>query len=204
MYPRQWKRFDPEHRSALADMAGATTGISCGDAARMHRRSLPFYDAAYLIRIRDPGWERRPGFGLFFLHCDDTLHWLDGRSNAIHAVNASAPIRLNDWNVLEYLRFFAYFVRGASGHAFLILQSGDDPAMPARTSPAARAIIDSLVYPPRVEGRAENGDYVCRAVVLHGGDLYDTEFGVAPNGETIMRGDRHLAQLPFKPVAPLR
>ena len=191
-------------RSTLAEMASAATGVACGDATSMHWRFLPFYEDACLIRIRNVDWKRGPGFSLFFLHAGGRLHWLDGSSNAIHAVNAIAPIRLNGWNVIEYLRFFAYFIRGASGNAFLVVQGGDDPMLPSKTSPAARAIIDSLAYPPKVEGRTDSGDYVCRAAVLHRGDLYDTELGVASNGETTMLRDRLLAQLTFKAVAPLR
>ena len=48
----------------------------------------------------------------------------------LHDLAASEPLRLSPENVLGYLKFFCFFVRGDEG-AFYILEQADDPMVPA-------------------------------------------------------------------------
>ena len=47
--------------------------------------------------------------------------WLDGSSGPIHEVNESESLEFSDQTVLDYIRFFFYFVRGDGG--FVLIES---------------------------------------------------------------------------------
>ena len=82
-----------------------------------------------LLELTDAGWQR-PGLRLCYARLDDgKLLRLAGRSPPIHELNAAAPIRLTEHNVLDYVRFFGFFVRGEHG-PFYVVESADDPLLP--------------------------------------------------------------------------
>jgi hypothetical protein len=96
-------------------------------------RMLPFYDHVVLIRLRDRTWGKQK-LTIYYLTDQGTLFRLNGTSPPIHEVNAKAPVRITEQNVLEYLRFFCFFVRGEEG-PFLIAESMDDPYIPTNLDP---------------------------------------------------------------------
>ena len=63
-----------------------------------------------LIRVRNPQWKDEKLFLYLLLHGAETYP-LTGASPPLHELNGKAPLRLNEKNVLDYLRFFCFFVR---------------------------------------------------------------------------------------------
>ena len=59
--------------------------------------------------------------------------WLDGSSGPIHEVNESESLEFSDQTVLDYIRFFFYFVRGDGG--FVLIESPADLDAPSRHAP---------------------------------------------------------------------
>ena len=165
-------------------------------------RMLPFYDQVVLIRLRDRTWGKQK-LTIYYLTDQGTLFRLNGTSPPIHEVNAKAPVRITEQNVLEYLRFFCFFVRGEEG-PFLIAESMDDPYIPTNLDPKTRTVIEGTVRGASYEGRNEQGHFMCDAVVFYSNALFIANFAVQPSGMIEMLNDEPIAaDLPVKVDAPV-
>ncbi len=165
-------------------------------------RMLPFYDHVVLIRLRDRTWGKQK-LTIYYLTDQGTLFRLNGTSPPIHEVNAKAPVRITEQNVLEYLRFFCFFVRGEEG-PFLIAESMDDPYIPTNLDPKTRTVIEGTVRGASYEGRNEQGHFMCDAVVFYSNALFIANFAVQPSGMIEMLNDEpNAADLPVKVDAPV-
>src|SRR5262245_51807643 len=74
------------------------------DTTQVHWRQLSFYDNTVLVRVRDPNWVNKKLY-IYYLTREGELYRLNGTSPPIHEVNAKAPIRVTEQNVLPYLKF---------------------------------------------------------------------------------------------------
>lgn len=165
-------------------------------------RTLPFYDHVVLIRLRDRTWGKQR-LTIYYLTDQGTLFRLNGTSPPIHEVNAKAPVRITEQNVLEYLRFFCFFVRGEEG-PFLIAESMDDPYIPTNLDPKTKTVIEGTVRGASYEGRNEQGHFMCDAVVFYSNALFIANFAVQPSGMIEMLSDEPIAaDLPVKVDAPV-
>lgn len=165
-------------------------------------RMLPFYEQVALIRVKDPSWTPANLY-IYYLTDRGQLYWLNGTSPPIHEVNAKAPIQLNESNILDYLRFFCFFVRGEEG-PFLIAESMDDPYLPKRLDDKTKSVIQGTIRSASYEGKNEQGHYLCDAVVYYSNALFIANFGVQPGGMIEMLDDEPIAaDLPVKVDAPV-
>jgi hypothetical protein len=165
-------------------------------------RPLPFYDSVALIRVRDNTWPNKK-LNIYYLTDAGTLYRLVGTSPPIHEVNAKAPIKITEENVLDYLRFFCFFVRGEEG-PFLIAESMDDPYLPQDIDPQTRTVIEGTIRPATYEGQNEQGFYLCDAVVYYSNALFIANFAIQPGGMIEMLDDEPIAaDLPAKVDAPI-
>ena len=88
---------------------------------------LTFYPDHRLMELqftRDNGPERA-----FILAGGRQPLWLNGSSGPIHEVNESESLEFSDQTVLDYIRFFFYFVRGDGG--FVLIESPAELDAPA-------------------------------------------------------------------------
>lgn len=146
---------------------------------------LPWYANVPLVRVVDPAWGDA---SIYFLQVNNRLVRLRGGSIPIHEVNTSAPLRLTAENVLEYLKFFCFFVRGDEG-PFYLLERGDHPILTFEIDEATQDTFDALAQPPRYEGQNENDDFLCSAVVFYGAAIFEASFAVQPSGMVEMLDD---------------
>lgn len=172
------------------------------ETTSVHWCPLPFYEQVALIRVKDPAWTPKNLF-IYYLTDQGNLYWLNGTSPPIHEVNAKAPIRITDDNVLDYLRFFCFFVRGEEG-PFLISESIEDPYVPKDVDDKTRLVIENTVRPASYEGKNEQGHFLCDAVVYYSNALFIANFAVQPGGMIEMLDDEPIAaDLPVKVDAPV-
>ncbi len=165
-------------------------------------RPLPFYDQVVLIRVRDSAWTPR-SINIYYLTMQGNLYRLNGTSPPIHEVNAQAPIKITEENVLEYLRFFCFFVRGEEG-PFLIAESMDDPDIPKNMDAQTRAVMEGVLRPSTYEGRNEKGEFLCDGVVFYSNALFLANFSVQPGGMIEMLNDEPVAgDLPIRVDVPV-
>ena len=164
--------------------------------------TLPFYDQVAMISIEDPNWNPAH-LRVYYLTDRGTLYRLNGTSPPIHEVNGKAPVKINENNVLDYLRFFCFFVRGEEG-PFLIAEDVDGPYVPSNVDDKTRKVIENTVRPASYEGRNEQGHYLCDAVVFYSNALFIANFAVHDTGMIEMLDDEPIAaDLPAKVDAPV-
>jgi len=165
-------------------------------------RALPFYDQVALVRVKDPNWTPKSLY-IYFLTAQGNLYRLNGTSPPIHEVNAMAPVKITEENVIDYLRFFCFFVRGEEG-PFLISESMDNPYIPETMDDKTRTVFEGTLRPATYEGKNEQGFYLCDGIVFYSNALFIANFAVQPTGMIEMLDDDPVAvDLPIKVDAPI-
>lgn len=165
-------------------------------------RTLPFYDNVAMIRVKDPAWTPSELY-IYYLTDQGNLYWLNGTSPPIHEVNAKAPVKITDDNVLEYLKFFCFFVRGEDG-PFLIAETLDDPYIPKQVDERTKSVIEGTIRAASYDGKNEQGFFMCDAVVFYSNALFIANFAVQPGGMIEMVDDEPIAaDLSVKVNAPV-
>ncbi|NJL27641.1 MAG: hypothetical protein HC897_06935 [Thermoanaerobaculia bacterium] len=160
-------------------------------------RLLPWYENAVLIHV-STGSSSANNIRFFYLSLRGDLFRLNGTSPPIHEVNAKAPIRINDQNVLDYLRFFCFFVHGEQG-PFYIAETLDDPLLPRHMDAATKSVIEGTVRPASFEGLNKEGFFLCEAVVYYSNALFIASLTVQPSGMVNMLDDEPIAaDLPYR------
>jgi len=203
-YDDRWQDPSPDEAARLlADCAAldlpyrldaATTSVG------LHRPD--FYPSVELVRLADPGWEVSH-LELFFLRREGKLHHLNGTAPTIHETNAAGEISITDTNVLDYLEFFCFFVRGEAG-PFLIVHSLSTSHVPFLPDRALASQLEELICPPFYSGRDGRDHRGCEATILYGNSLFAARFEVAPSGMVRMGDDEPLVfDLPVHVDAPI-
>lgn len=199
-----WNPVQGEELSGFLEQINPIDGKYRVDpqSTQVEWRMLPFYDQVALIRVKDPNWTN-PKLNIFYLTDQGNLFRLNGTSPPIHEVNAKAPIKITEENVLEYLRFFCYFVRGEEG-PFYIAESMEDPNMPTEMDETTRSVIEGTIRPATYEGKNDQGHYLCDAVVFYSNALFIANFAVQPTGMIEMLDDEPIAaDLPVRVEQPV-
>lgn len=172
------------------------------DSTQVHWRLLPFYESVALVRVKDPNWVNKK-LNIYYLTDQGNLFRLNGTSPPIHEVNAKAPIKVTEENVLDYLRFFCFFVRGEEG-PFYIAESMEDPNMPQEMDDTTRSVIEGTIRDASFEGMNDQGHYLCDAVVFYSNALFIANFAIQPSGMIEMLDDEPIAaDLPVKVETPV-
>lgn len=199
-----WAAVTGEELDGFLGQIGQIDGkyATSNQSTEVSYRMLPFYDNVALIRLKDRSWGK-PKLAIYYLTMEGNLFRLNGTSPPIHEVNAKAPVKITEENVLEYLRFFCFFVRGEEG-PFLIAETMDDPYIPANLDPKTRTVIEGTVRTASYEGKNEQGYFMCDAVVYYSNALFIANFAVQPSGMIEMLDDEPIAaDLGVKVDAPV-
>lgn len=192
-HDNNWNAVQGEELAGFLDQINPVDGkyhVSI-DSSQVEWRMLPFYEQVALIRVIDPNWTN-PKLNLYYLTYEGKLFRLNGTSPPIHEVNAKAPIKVTEENVLDYLRFFCFFVRGEEG-PFYVAESMEDPNMPTEMDDTNRSVIEGTVRPATFEGVNDQGHYLCEAVVFYSNALFTANFSVQPTGMIEMLDDEPIA-----------
>ena len=199
-----WTPVEGDELTGFLEQVGPIGGkfkVSPG-TTKVDYRMLPFYDNVAMIRVKDPAWSPADLF-IYYLTDQGNLYWLNGTSPPIHEVNAKAPVKITDDNVLEYLRFFCFFVRGEEG-PFLIAEDMNDTYVPKQVDEKTRMVLEGTIRPATYNGRNEQGHMMCDAVVYYSNALFIANFAVQPGGMIEMLDDEPIAaDLPIKIDAPV-
>lgn len=200
----KWNAVEGAEKQGFFDQVGIIDGKHkpSVETTEIHWRQLPFYKKVALVRLRDTSWDPAR-LNVFYLTNKGELTRLDGTSPPIHQTNAEAPIHLNEDNILDYLRFFCFFVRGEEG-PFLVSETMDDPAMPADMDDSTRKAIEGVLRPATYEGKNNEGYYLCDAIVFYANALFLANFAVQPSGMIEMLEDDPLVtELSVRVDAPV-
>lgn len=140
--------------------------------------------------------------------------WLNGSSEPIHDANDAESLVLTDATVVDYVRFFFYFLRADEG-AFILIESKDEIGSAqnvgdATAEPDDEEVVLTLeaargeVHPLELRGRDSAGRWLLDATVAYDGTLFSTSVAVEPDGEIDMTDDDPIGKLDalVVPAAP--
>ena len=159
---------------------------------------LSFYTGIKLLEIKSPNWPKYTR--LCFLSDMQNFWRLNGTSPPIHEVNATKKISITDNNVLEYLAFFCFFVRGEDG-PFFIFDRIDNTFIPDLEQ---IDLIEDAYRPPQIWGKDADGNWRISAMVYYNNAIFNADFVVQKSGMIEMKEDRMIIKdLEEKINAPL-
>lgn len=186
-----WNNLDDQARVDLIDRISTVDGkYRVESGTSISATNLSFYpESVRLLRLCDSAWIGSPT--LYYLEDQDNLFRLNGTSPAIHEVNAKAPINLNEGNVLSYLRFFCFFVRGDGGPYLLFesLAASDIPDIPDEDE---RIKLEKHVYPSKCIGSDEEGNFHAASMIWYGNGIFAAKFKIQPTGMINMEEDEEV------------
>lgn len=200
----KWNLVEGEELAGFLEQINPIDGKyrALAESTVVEWRMLPFYETVALIRVHDPNWVNK-NLNIYYLTDQGNLFRLNGTSPPIHEVNAKAPVKINEQNILEYLHFFCFFVRGEEG-PFYIAETMDDPNMPKDMDDTTRSVIEGTVREATFDGMNDQGHFLCDAVVFYSNALFIANFAVQPTGMIEMLDDDPIAaDLPVKIDCPV-
>jgi DNA polymerase III delta prime subunit len=201
----QWVRWEScegnQAAVALAQLGAAKPEFFSGASLAAAQWSrLTFYSDYRLAELRfsrDIGPER-----VFVLVGGGPPLWLDGSSAPIHEANDSESLELNDRTVLDYIRFFFYFVRGDGG--FALVESPAELEAAADTGQGSVADVSEVltlqeargsVKPLTVRSSEDAGTWTADATVAYQGGLFACTVEVRSSGTIEMLDDEPIGEL---------
>lgn len=189
----QWNAVTGEEKKGFLDKVGTIDERhqTSEDQTEIHWRQLPFYKQAALVRLRDSQWDPS-NLNVYYLTYKGELTRLDGTSPPIHQMNAEAPIKLDEDNILDYLRFFCFFVRGEEG-PFLVSETMETFGLPEMDEGTSKA-VEGVLRPATYEGKNDEGHYMCDAIVFYSNALFLANFAIQQSGMIEMLEDDPLVQ----------
>lgn len=192
---KAFRRLTDKH---VADFVGTT--YLTGRAS-----PLSFYKSYSLLELsfeRDGETER-----VFVLDGPHGISWLDGSSGPIHDANDGESLELSDSSLLDYVRFFFYFLRG-DADAFVLIESseeiteapdGDDSTPTDGEDPASPGLdLDTARRKARVlsaDGVDDSGRWLIDVTVAYDGMLFGSKVAVTTGGEIEMTDDEPIGSL---------
>ncbi|PCI55317.1 MAG: hypothetical protein COB36_06745 [Alphaproteobacteria bacterium] len=188
-----WNAVEGEELAGFLDQINPIDGKyrTSPNSTQVAWRTLPFYDSVALIRVQDPNWVNKK-MTIYYLTDQGNLFRLNGTSPPIHEVNSKAPVKINDDNVLDYLRFFCFFVRGDEG-PFYVAEDMSDANLPQDMDATTKSVIEGTIRPASFEGMNDQGHFLCDAVVFYSNALFIANFSVQPGGMIEMLNDEPIA-----------
>ena len=196
--------------AASSDLVAKVSGLDWGDGVRVKTQTLSFYPDAEFLVYRDPSWVPANLF-VYALKQGSHLCWLNGTSPPIHQFNAAGNLKLSEENVLDYLQFFCFFVRGEEG-PFYVVDSLNAPYLPdiirdgadAGNLSTLGARFQERYQSPRQFGKAEDGKWRFSATIYYSNAVFVGDFMVRPDGMIELAEDTPvLADIPVKISAPI-
>lgn len=200
----KWNAVSEAEKQGFFDKVGTIDGKhECAvDSTEIHWRQLPFYKTVALVRLRDSNWDPSH-LNVYYLTSKGELTRLDGTSPPIHMMNAEAPIKVTEENVLDYLRFFCFFVRGEEG-PFLISETMDSYGLPKNMDAGTQKAVEGVLRPASYEGKNDDGHYLCDAIVFYSNALFLSNFAIQPSGMIeMMEDDPLVTDLPVRVDQPV-
>jgi hypothetical protein len=189
----KWNAVAEAEKNGFLDKVGTIDGQygTSPETTEIHWRQLSFYKQAVLVRLRDNGWDKE-NLAIYYLTYKGDLTRLDGTSPPIHQMNAEAPIKLTEDNILDYVRFFCFFVRGEEG-PFLVSETLDSFGLPNMDETTSKA-VGGVLRPATYEGKNDEGHYLCDAIVFYSNALFLANFAIQQSGMIEMLEDDPLVQ----------
>ncbi len=159
--------------------------------SRVVWRTLLFYPGATLVRVTDLSW-RPHGLSLYFIGLRGQYRRLDGARRFIHFLNEKIPLKLTAQNVIDYLRFYCFFVRWQSRPFLLVEQIDDLGSFSPPLDPSLVAQIQPHLKSVTILKEDSEAGFEIAATVRYSTSLFDCVFAVNPKGHVRMLSETEI------------
>lgn len=181
-----WEKYakTSEFLEFISPMEGQelTTGNT-----KVFAKDLPFYNGVRILQTATMLYEDEPTY-YFFLEYNGDYVLLRGLSDAIHEVNDTGAINLDEENVLDYLKFFCLFTKNDEGECYYIIEGPQSEFLQELSG------YDKSRHLRKFEGTEVSefdklGRCLIKTRVLNEGYVYDATFEVTKTGNVEMKDD---------------
>ncbi len=146
---------------------------------------VPFYSGYRFLSIAD--YATNPPLQRFVFQKNNSNDFtiIDWTYKTIYSLNEKASIKLDDKNILEYVRFFFSYVKGRHGR-FIICESmnniqwKDDPAEDIKIK------INEILKPLEIKEKRKDGVYEIKALMMLNDALFKVDIYIEPSGRVTM------------------
>jgi hypothetical protein len=141
---------------------------------------LPFYNNQLLYRLTN--FSSMPVFSMDFIGDGEKYRYLDGSDLPIREINRLNELYLTRENVIPYLNFYFFNVRGEDGD-ILILRNVEEGQTVDLYDDERRENLDIIPENADVDYIESNETFVIRAPLYYLGGLVDAKIFVNKDGE---------------------
>ena len=176
-----WKRLEKDDVLTVLDKLGSDENaiVFSKDYTEVVWDELSFYSHFQIYRLVN--YATMPSFTMEYLSNGNVFIPLDGTANPIYAINAEAPIKLTENNIVDYLTFFFNHVRGGDGEIYLVPDAHTMPFLDTLDEQLQQNIIDHH-KPIEIGSNTVTGEFVVRGTLYYGGCLISATISVAADG----------------------
>jgi len=154
-------------------------------------QELSFYPGYRFLDIAD--YDSIPAARRFVIHKPGAVTVLNWSNEPIYQLNQAAPIRLDENNVADYVRFFFSYIRGQDGR-FIISENIDDIMWREEPPPAARQAIGKILKPVSLSAVDEDGTFVLELCMMYKDSLFQTGVRVSNDGTVSLHDEELLIE----------
>ncbi len=193
MFKDAFIKLDPVQASRMTDHINPHLDtLFDPSTATVMTHNLPFYEGHYIVEVARH--DQHPPI-VRTVVCNDKgevtpLNW---SNEPIHALNRNVPIKLDDNNLMDYVRFFFTYVRGKHGR-FIIIDSVDDIEWREEPAPAGRKALGKMIEPMHVIRREPDGTTVFSICIVFRDSLFSAEAHVKKDGMIILQNEELLVE----------
>ncbi len=149
------------------------------ESTTVRSQKLPFYKDYEFIELTD--MSAVPGARKFAIYKPGDVNVINWTNQTIYEANEKAPIKLDDRNVVPYVKFFFNYVRGRHGR-FLIIETIDDIRWQVEPPLQGRKVMQEMLSPVAIAGQDDEGTYNLEAYMVFKDSLFKTQIHVKADG----------------------
>jgi len=145
----------------------------------LRSQPLPFYKYYDLIEMTD--MSTVPAAKKFAIYKPGNVKVIDWTNNTIYEVNQKAPIKLDETNVISYIKFFFSYVYGRHGK-FSVIEAVDDIKWQVDPPMQGRKIMQEMLSPVKIKNKNPDGGFDLEGFMVFKDSLFRTDIRVDAEG----------------------
>jgi len=193
MYHEAYTKLDLDETASIIDTVNKKVEGSLFDPLETTILAIevPFYTDWRFLDISDHA--TNPPLQRFVFQKDDEYVFLDWTYKPIYQLNQDVPIKVDETNVLDYLRFFFSHVKSRHGR-FTICESLESVSWKEEPPAEARKTFADIIKPMVIVEKGKDGTFKIEARMLLKDALFKTDVFVDPSGRVSMDNQEILVE----------
>ncbi len=161
-----WQRLDRDTSIKVLNSvkSDAHMGMFAIDRSEVKAAQLPFFEGVSLYKVTN--YASVPTFSFEYLGDGNFFHYMDGSGDSISTVNDKGALNLNQFNIIEYLKFYFEHVSDDEYSEIGVITNIHDMPLLDSLGPAVMQSVMEKHKLPEIGYDEENDKYTVEA------DLY--------------------------------